>query len=127
MTYASDGTPVRGWIGVDLDSTLAEYHGWVGPDEIGPPVPKMLARVRAWVAAGQEVRIMTARASVPDESTRIIAIDAVRRWCLEHVGVILPVTDKKDLAMRELWDDRAVTVEANTGEVICHSAAEWTP
>lgn len=24
-----------GWIGVDLDGTLAGYDGWVGPEHIG--------------------------------------------------------------------------------------------
>jgi hypothetical protein len=127
MAYASDGTPIEGWIGVDLDGTLAEYHGWGGPEEIGVPVPKMLARVKAWIDQGREVRIMTARASVLDEPTRILAVAAVKRWCLEHVGVILPVTHEKDLEMAELWDDRAITVEINTGEVICHPAGAWTP
>lgn len=51
-----------GYIGVDLDGTLAEYHGW-GDDSIGAPVPKMLARVKKWLAEGQEVRIVTARVS----------------------------------------------------------------
>jgi hypothetical protein len=31
-----------GWIGVDLDGTLAIYGGWTGPRSIGEPVPKML-------------------------------------------------------------------------------------
>lgn len=38
-----------GWIGVDLDGTLAEYHGW-GNGEIGDPVPAMLERVKKWLA-----------------------------------------------------------------------------
>lgn len=27
----------QGWIGVDLDGTLAEYHGWKGAEHIGQP------------------------------------------------------------------------------------------
>ena len=38
----------KGWIGVDLDGTLAEYHGWQGIEHIGEPIPKMMARVRRW-------------------------------------------------------------------------------
>ena len=52
---------MSGWIGVDLDGTLAEYGGWKGPDHIGPPVPKMLERVKSWIAEGRDVRIFTAR------------------------------------------------------------------
>lgn len=35
----------RPWIGVDLDGTLAEYHGWQGPDNIGSPVQPMVERM----------------------------------------------------------------------------------
>ena len=31
-------------------------------------------------------------------------------------GQVLPVTNVKDLAMAELWDDRCIQVVANTGE-----------
>jgi hypothetical protein len=34
------------WVGVDLDGTLAEYHGFKGPEHIGKPIPKMVARVK---------------------------------------------------------------------------------
>lgn len=45
-----------GWIGVDLDGTLAEYGGWKGADHIGAPVPAMLARVRAWLADAERAK-----------------------------------------------------------------------
>ena len=54
-----------GWIGVDLDGTLARYDGWKGPEHIGEPLMPMVERVKAWLAEGREVRIMTARVS-PD-------------------------------------------------------------
>jgi hydroxymethylpyrimidine pyrophosphatase-like HAD family hydrolase len=54
------------WIGVDLDGTLAHYTGWRGAEHIGVPIPAMLERVQAWVAAGVTVKIFTARASVPE-------------------------------------------------------------
>ena len=50
-----------GWIGVDLDGTLAHYDGWKGVDHIGDPVPKMLMRVLDWRRQGLAVRIFTAR------------------------------------------------------------------
>ena len=100
---------MSGWIGVDLDGTLAHYEGWNG-GEIGPPIGAMLFRVKKWIADGREVRIFTARASAPE------MVPAVQAWCAEHVGVVLPVTNVKDFAMVELWDDRAIRVPANTGE-----------
>ena len=100
---------VSGWIGVDFDGTLAEYHGWVPGGRFGDPVPAMLGRVKAWLADGVTVKIVTARAADPDEARR------VQDWCERHGLPRLPVTDRKDFSMIELWDDRAVTVEFNTG------------
>ena len=45
----------EGWIGVDLDGTLAHDTGWHGPDQIGPPIPEMLERVRNWLNDGRRV------------------------------------------------------------------------
>ncbi len=104
---------MSGWIGVDLDGTLAMYDGWKGPESIGEPVGAMLFRVKKWIAEGREVRIFTARACVPDQ------IKYVEAWCLRHVGSVLPVTNIKDFGMVELWDDRCVRVQANTGEPCC--------
>lgn len=101
----------RGWIGVDLDGTLAMYDGWKGIEHIGAPVPAMLARVKQWLADGVQVRIFTARAMQKE------AIPYIQAWCLEHIGQVLKVTNFKDYAMVELWDDRAVGVVPNTGEI----------
>ena len=100
------------WIGVDLDGTLAEYHGWHGKDEIGEPVALMMTRVRAWIEAGVEVRICTARASDPK------AVPPVREWLKAHGLGQLTITNEKDFNMMALWDDRAVQVETNTGKRI---------
>ena len=98
---------------MDLDGTLAEsWPGEVHDNKIGKPVPEMLERVKAWVAAGQEVRILTARGG------SYLSVLAVKAWCKKHVGVELTVTNAKDFDMIQLWDDRAVRVERNTGKVI---------
>lgn len=112
---------MRGWIGVDLDGTLAEYSGWKGADHIGEPVPAMAFRVRNWLAQGIEVRIFTARVHEGGRST--LTVEQVRAsietWTEKHFGVVLPVTNLKDFNMVELWDDRAVRVRANEGEPCC--------
>ena len=36
---------MAGWIGVDLDGTLAHYGGWIGPDHIGDPIAPMVERI----------------------------------------------------------------------------------
>ena len=92
------------WIGVDLDGTLAEWDGWKGHEHIGPPIPAMLERVKRWIKMDIEVRIFTARASVPDH------IPPVEQW-LEKNGLGgLRVTNQKDYKMLQLWDDRCVQV-----------------
>ena len=112
----------NGWIGVDLDGTLAEYNGWVSPTHIGKPVPKMLERVKQWLAEGRTVKILTARVSHDGTPFREMeasaAFDAITTWLHEHVGYQynIPITNQKDYAMVELWDDRCVQVIPNTGE-----------
>ena len=101
----------EGWIGVDLDSTLAEYHGW-DDGKIGKAIPKMLERVKKWIADGQEVRIMTARASAKSPAS----IKPIEDWLEENGIGGLTITNEKDYEMLELWDDRCVQVIPNTGE-----------
>lgn len=109
------------WIGVDLDGTLAYYDEWVSATHIGAPVPAMAERVKSWLRSGYDVRIFTARAAEPDFTTRVRALDAIREWSRAHFDVALPVTNVKDFEMIELWDDRAVSVEANTGRQLAPS------
>ena len=116
----------RGWIGVDLDGTLAHYDHWRGPDHIGAPVPAMLERVKNWIAKGVDVRIFTARVwsdGTPErEAEAKLARVSIVKWCREHVGQMLPITCVKDYGMVELYDDRAVRVESNTGK-LCNPPA----
>ena len=116
---------MNGWIGVDLDATLAYYDGFKGPEHIGDPVPAMVERVKKWLAEGREVRIFTARVGCTDlinkDGTRDNAAfaaqarTAIEAWSLKHIGVKLPVTAVKDFGMVALWDDRCVQVQPNTG------------
>lgn len=123
----------RGWIGVDLDGTLAHYDKWVGWNVFGEPIPLMLARVRQWIGEGKDVRIFTARIS-PDLSvtqqcyvtgqsfTGHMMVHAIQEWTARHAGVRLPVTCVKDVHMIEYWDDRAIQVVPNTGLTVAEEA-----
>lgn len=126
------------WIAVDLDGTLAEYNGWVAADHIGKPVQSILYMVKDWLEEGKEVRIFTARISplnvclnpktdikaiqalscAPEITSALVAAEAIRKWCLLHVGVVLPITNIKDQMMSVQYDDRAVQVISNTGEIV---------
>ena len=133
---------MSGWIGVDFDGTLATYGSWVAPDHTGEPIGPMVERVKKWLADGQEVRIFTARVwpiataqmdpdaihlplgmNSKNERVReaMKAIDAIRTWSFKHLGQILPITCVKDYGMIELYDDRAVQVRMNTGELVGES------
>jgi hypothetical protein len=108
-------TKKNGWIGVDLDGTLAKYEGWVSPGHIGEPVPAMVTRVKKLLAQGYDVRIFTARI----DATNPAAVKKnIQEWCKKNIGRTLPITNVKDLHMIRLYDDRAVQVEFNTGKVV---------
>lgn len=111
-----DGRSPQGWIGVDLDGTLAEHTNNYQDDIVGKPIPRMLFRVRQWVSMGIEVRIFTARASNSNPH-RDVSIKAIKKWCLLYVGQELTITAEKDFSMVSLWDDRAIQVESNTGRI----------
>jgi len=99
----------NGWIGVDLDGTLAHYDGWKGPEHIGEPIPVMLERVKKTIASGITVKIFTARCCVPEQ------VSFVKAWLSKQGLGDLEVTNVKDFGMIELWDDRCVSIETNTG------------
>lgn len=119
---------IEPWYGVDLDSTIA--HGDSKGYEIGAPIEKMIQQVKQWRKEGKDVRIVTARvdgntrAHSPEELALIgnswnplLAIGEIERYCKQHIGEILPVTDRKDAGMQLLFDDKAIRVNKNTGEV----------
>jgi hypothetical protein len=97
-----------GWIAVDFDGTLATYEGW-------EPVPRMVNRVKAWLADGKDVRIFTARVSHDDADRNLAYENKIRLWCDSHIGRQLPVTCRKDGECTQIWDDKAVRVIRNTG------------
>jgi hypothetical protein len=103
-----------GWLGVDLDGTLAEFGSFKGKTVIGKPIPAMVEKVKAKLAAGKTVKIFTARVHDGDKET----ISAIEQWCEQHLGRKLPVTNKKDPDLEEIWDDIATGVKQNTGQFV---------
>lgn len=120
-------TEWSGWVGVDLDGTLAHYDGWKGDDVIGAPIPAMVDRVKALLERGVDVRIFTARVTEPwtiengfhqSPVSGPVVVKSIQAWCVEHIGQALPVTNMKDHQMVALFDDRAYRVEKNTGVIV---------
>jgi hypothetical protein len=101
-----------GWIGVDLDGTLAHYESYAGEEIIGRPITAMKNRVLEWIKNGKEVKILTARAGTPKGKS------AVESWLKSNGFGELEVTDRKDFKMEALYDDRCVQVETNTGRLL---------
>jgi hydroxymethylpyrimidine pyrophosphatase-like HAD family hydrolase len=128
-TEAKNAPQHIGWIGVDLDGTLARYDGWKGSEHIGEPIPEMVRKVKEMLADGCEVRIFTARVyphwwaasgtldeesvQIPDSPARIAHL--IREWCRTHIGQVLDVTCRKDFGMIMLYDDRCTYVFPNQG------------
>lgn len=79
----------------------------------------MVERVRNWLSLGILVKIMTARMAVDTVEEAEAMEILIQTWLREECGLpALECTCAKDYAMIELWDDRAVRVERNTGQPI---------
>ncbi|MCH6256026.1 hypothetical protein MLD52_05665 [Puniceicoccaceae bacterium K14] len=111
----------RAWIGVDLDGTLAKYSSWKGIEHVGKPIPLMQKRVMQWIEAGHKVKILTARASIPE------GIPPIQKWLKENGFPNLEITCQKDFQMIELWDDRAIQVVRNTGKPVIRPSMTSNP
>lgn len=107
-----------GWIGFDLDGTLAHYDQFRGMNHIGQPIPKMVAILKQHLEEGDQCKIMTARAG--DEKRR----ERIKQWLKQHDLPELQVTDKKDYKMWMLYDDRRVSVKMNSGQTFDYNKKE---
>lgn len=108
---------MNGWIGFDLDGTLAEYDDWKGPEHIGAPIAPMVELVKSFISKGVVVKIFTARVSSTNPVKDAARI-AIMKWCFDVFGRVLDITAEKDYGMIELYDDRCHRVEYNTGKIL---------
>lgn len=113
---------MSGWIGIDLDGTLAVYTGWKGATDIGEPIAPMVEAVKEHMKMGREIRIFTARVSHDGSLARrkdaIEAEIAIDSWCRKVFGTTFKVTNVKDYGMVALYDDRCIQVHTNTGIIL---------
>ena len=116
---ATESMPERkGWIGVDFDGTLAEYHGYrsVASGHMPAPIMPMVNRVKEWLLADREVKIFTARVCSKLSKEQIREQKKfIEAWCEQYIGTKLDITNEKDFFMVELWDNIAVGVIENKG------------
>lgn len=121
MTIEANETD-EGWVGFDLDGTLAHYDGWRGVGHIGKPIKPMVELLRTYLAAGKNVKIFTARVahdgSDAGKENAAVARFAIYQWMEDHIGTILPITCSKDHLLLYFYDDRVRRVELNTGKLL---------
>lgn len=101
-----------GWIGFDLDGTLARHGSGDGIGGIGEPIQPMLKRLMSYLKVGVRCKIFTARA---DDFRQV---RMVQRWLVSQGVPPLEVTNKKDYLMIYNYDDRARQVVPNLGVVV---------
>lgn len=102
----------KGWVGIDLDGTLARADTLSGISKIGDPIPNMVKLAVKLTGEGVAVKIFTARASDPQQ------VSMIHRWLRDNGLPEFEVTNVKDFEMIRLYDDRAIQVIANTGEIV---------
>lgn len=123
---------MTGWIGFDLDGTLAQYDHWHGPTHIGDPIGEgdpesQFEQLKRMLERKQhEVRIFSARVYAPTDNAlrqyeAAQAMIAIQEWCKKHFGKAIPVTCVKDFGMIEMRDDRAAQVDPNNGHIVGYS------
>jgi len=122
MAEVQYAKPLRKWIGVDFDGTLAA--DWPDRKELhdafyvlGEPIKPMIELVQNFLILGKEVRIFTSRVA-PDGVRDVEKVRSlIEDWCELHLGQRLEVTCIKDHGLVRFYDDKAVAVEFNTGKV----------
>ena len=96
---------------IDLDGTTAMYSGWKGKKTpIGAPIPKMVEKIKGFLAAGDKVVIFTARAKTSTD------VQEVKKWLKDNDLPDFEVTNVKRPEFSDIIDDKAIEVVANTGE-----------
>jgi hypothetical protein len=112
------------WVGVDLDGTLAEYHGEFDDNYlVGDPIWPMVNKVKELIDSGMMVKIFTAR--MCHVECRELIVKNIQEWCGKcGLPSDIEVTNVKDYGMVELWDDRCRQVVFNKGEFVISSNKE---
>jgi SNF2 family DNA or RNA helicase len=105
-------------VAVDLDGTLAKHISAkkFDPTRIGPPVQKMMDKVKRYLERGKDVVLFTARASDPRN------VPPVRAWLDRHNLSKVKITNQKTPDIEVIYDDRAKGVHKNKGTIKSGSA-----
>ena len=108
---------VKPWVGFGLDGAAARFDDYFGIDFIGEPISPIIALIKDYLSKGTRVKIFTNRISHDDEEVNRRAAAYIRRWCVEHIGQELEITNKIDLNTICIYDINVKEVVLNTGEI----------
>lgn len=111
------------WIGFDFDGTIAHtVKGKFKPEHIGEPIPKMIFLLKQYINDGKEVKIFSARVStngtIPSIYNALLSRFYMNKWCIKHIGRKIDIVCQKDFLMVKLYDDLAIRVIKDTGEIV---------
>lgn len=92
---------------VDFDGTVAQYHGWTGPDVKTEPIAGAFQAIEMLVTEGYKVVIFSSRPK-----------DSIIAWLTQHdmMRLVSNVTDQKPIAT-VIFDDRAFCSECRASAV----------
>ena len=108
-----------GYTAFDLDGTLAiDTPNRNNDTEIGEPVIPMVELAKKLIAEGEDVRIFSARAWQPVPDMRKLVYNAINQWCIQHIGQALRIMYYKDHDLERFYDDKAVSVQKDTGRIL---------
>lgn len=111
------------WIGFDFDGTIAHtVDGKFNPKSIGSPVPKMIDLLKQNIHEGKEVKIFSARVStngtIRSIYNALLSRYYINKWSKKYIGRKIDIVCQKDFLMVKLYDDLAIRVIKNTGEIV---------
>lgn len=118
------------WTGVDLDGTLAECGTDASPMNIltiGKPIEGMVMRVREWIRAGREVRIVTARVGNVRNDQALAALAPLTQGQAAAVGLSLMDLEAFNAnGFFELYQRRLIVAwcERHLGQALVVTAAK---
>lgn len=84
-----------------MDGTLVTYDRVFEPTKFGEPIPEMVERVKAWIDAGIEVRIFTARAARTEINEK--EIEGQIAFCADFGEVL---TREQSIERIKYWNDQ---------------------
>lgn len=106
------------WVGFDFDRTLFKRSDGDDIKTVGEPIWKMIELVKTYFSTGEKVKIFTARVSVENPEDVLFQTELIQKTCKQYFGRVLDITCIKDTNCIKIYDDIAVQVVPNTGELV---------